>query len=73
MKRFIEKISSRKFQIAATMIIGGLVAMFSESDADQATAMAQKIIGGLVAVLSAFGYMIAEAKVDAARLAADKK
>ena len=48
MKTFIQKISSRKFQIAVTMVIAGLVAMFSEGSADQATALAQKIIGGNV-------------------------
>lgn len=71
MKAFIQKISSRKFQIAATMVIGGLVAMFSESDADQGAALAQKIVGGAMAVLAAFGYMVAEAKVDAARIASE--
>lgn len=68
MKNFIQKIASRKFQIAAVMVIGGLIAMFTESGGDQATATAQKIIGGLMAVLSAMGYIAGEAKVDAARL-----
>ena len=73
---WIGKFTSRKFLLAAGMVIAGLVAMFSNVDTATAQTMVEKymayipnVIGAIVTVLGALGFIKAEAAIDAARAA----
>jgi type IV secretory pathway VirB2 component (pilin) len=61
------KITSRKFLAAVSVIVTGIVMMFSGQSQDQAAAIVDKIVGGLSAAATAVAYIISEAKVDAGR------
>lgn len=71
---FLKRISSRKFIAAATLVVAGLWAMFQ--DVDPAVVQGQvesyakyvpQVVGALMAVLGALGFIKAEGAIDAAR------
>ena len=70
----LRKITSRKFIAAATLVVAGLIAMFSETPADAAQQQVDtyskyipNVVGAITAILGALGFIKAEADVDAAR------
>ena len=74
MNWFLQKLTSRKFLAAATLVIAGLIAMFRDVPVEQAQtttevymAYVPNVVGALTAILAALGFMKAEAEVDAAR------
>ena len=74
MNAIFQKLTSRKFLTAATLVIAGLVAMFRDIDVAQAQdavevymAYVPNVVGALVAILGALGFMKAEGAIDAAR------
>lgn len=75
---FLKKFQQRKFLVALGMIVAGLVAMFTDvevADAENQVsiymAYLPKVVGAMVAILAALGWIKAEAEVDAARLYKD--
>ena len=68
-----QKISSRKFLAAASVIATGIVMATTGDTQDAATAIVEKSAGAITALLAAVAYIIGEAKVDAARVAAKDK
>ena len=73
MGSYLEKIKSRKFQVAVSGVITGLVVMFSDAPEDQAASLAQQVIGGVVAVASIVAYLFAQGKVDQVKEANGQK
>ena len=76
MKWFLQKLTSRKFLAAVTLVVAGLYAMFRDVPVEQAQtsvevymAYVPNVVGALTAILGALGFMKAEAEVDAARAA----
>lgn len=74
MKMLLQKLQSRKFLMALGLVVAGLVAMFTDVEVDAAQsqvaiymAYLPNVIGAMVAVLAALGWIKAEAEVDAAR------
>lgn len=69
MKKFLEKLTSRKFITAVLGIVAGVAVLFGV-EADVITTVA----GAVVAAASAVSYIITEGKLDAERIkaAADK-
>jgi|GEM_PF-4189082 len=80
MKNFMTKITSRKFLSAVTIIVVGIIAMFTDVPVEQVEQAADgvseispyaqyvpKAIGALMAIVGFLGYAKAEAEVDAAR------
>lgn len=60
-----KKLQSRKFWVAAAVIVAGVLMMFGYSETS-----AETIAGSIVTIGGALGYLFAEAKADAAH--ADK-
>ena len=72
---FLKKFQQRKFLLALGMVVAGLIAMFTNvevADAENQVAIYMaylpKVVGAIVAILAALGWIKAEAEVDAARL-----
>lgn len=72
---FLKKFQQRKFLVALGMIVAGLVAMFTDVEVEVAEgqvaiymAYLPKIMGAIVAILAALGWIKAEAEVDTARV-----
>jgi len=73
-QNIIRKITSRKFIAAGTLVVAGLIAMFSETPAAEAQQQVDNwskyipnVVGATTAILGALGFIKAEADVDAAR------
>jgi len=76
MNWILQKLTSRKFLQASALIVAGLFAMFRDIPVEEAQTSVQtymayvpNIVGALVAVGAALGFIKAEAAVDAARAA----
>ena len=73
-QNILRKITSRKFIAAGTLVVAGLIAMFTETPTDAAQQQVESwskyipnVIGAITAILGALGFIKAEADVDAAR------
>jgi len=73
-QNILRKITSQKFIAAGTLVVAGLIAMFSETPTDAAQQQVENwskyipnVIGAITAILGALGFIKAEADVDAAR------
>ncbi len=80
MKNFLAKLTSRKFLASLTIIITGLITMFTGVPVEQAEKAADGVvqvspyaqyipqaIGALMAIIGALGYLKAESTVDASK------
>lgn len=59
-EKILKKITSRKFWVAISMIVSGLLMMFGFAETSVET-----IAGAVIAIGGAVGYMIAEGMIDA--------
>jgi len=59
-----QKLSSRKFWVAVSSIVAGLMVIIGSSDGD-----VEAIAGAIIAVGGAVAYIITEGKIDAQRVA----
>ena len=59
-EKMLKKITSRKFWVAVSMIVSGLLMMFGFAETSVET-----IAGAVIAIGGAVGYMIAEGMIDA--------
>ena len=69
MKKFLERISSRKFMALMAAEVGGAIALFTPAadDAAKWEAAALKIGGLIVMILAGLGYAAIEGGIDKAR------
>jgi len=74
MNWILQKLTSRKFLAAATLVVAGLIAMFRDIPVEEAQSATEtymayvpNVVGALTAILGALGFMKAEGEVDAAR------
>ena len=64
MDKFLQKLTSRKFWVAVSSIVTGIVLLFGADEG-----LAEQISGAVMVLGGAIGYMIAEGLIDAAHAA----
>ena len=68
MRDFLQRLSSRKFQAALSLIAAGLVMIFSGLGREAAEGQVQIVAGAVMSVASAVTYIWRELKIDLANV-----